>query len=124
MDELIGRIAAKVGMPEPSAREAVRIIVAFLDREGDAAKVADLSARIPEWADLVAAKEATESDTGFGGLMGGGAMAVLGELQALGLGLGEIQGVTRELVTFARERAGRETVDAVIASIPGLGQFV
>ena len=41
---------------------------------------------------------------GLGGLMGGGAMAVLGELQALGLGMGQIQGVTQETVNFARER--------------------
>ena len=38
--------------------------------------------------------------------MGGGAMEVLGKLQAIGLGMGEIQGVTKETVDFAREKAG------------------
>jgi hypothetical protein len=61
---------------------------------------------------------------GLGGLMGGGAMAVLGKLQALGLGMGQIQGVTKETVDFARERAGNEVVTAIVESIPGLGQFV
>ena len=61
---------------------------------------------------------------GAGGLMGAGAMAVLGELQSLGLGMGQIQDVTKETVDFARERAGDEIVNDIVASIPGLGQFV
>jgi hypothetical protein len=56
--------------------------------------------------------------------MGSGAMAVLGELQGLGLGMGQIQGVTKETVDFARERAGDDVVNDIVASIPGLGQFV
>jgi hypothetical protein len=51
-------------------------------------------------------------------------MAVLGQLQSLGLGMGEIQGVTQETVNFARERAGHDLVEGIVSSIPGLGQFV
>jgi hypothetical protein len=73
--------------------------------------------------------EATDDDSaaglgGLGGLMGGGAMAVLGKLQGLGLGMMEIQGVTKETVDFAREKGGSELVDAIVGSIPGLSQFV
>ena len=59
---------------------------------------------------------------GLGGLMGGGAMAVLGKLQALGLGMGEIQSVTQETIDFAR-REGRRRISSTISSrrSPGLG---
>jgi hypothetical protein len=42
----------------------------------------------------------------------------------MGLGMGEIQGVAKETIAFAKENAGEETVDNVIAAIPGLGQFI
>ena len=41
-----------------------------------------------------------------------------------GLGMGEISGVSKETIRFAREKAGDGPIDAVVASIPGLGQFV
>ena len=56
--------------------------------------------------------------------MGGGAMQVLGKLQGIGLGMGQIQAVTKETVTFAREKAGDDIVNDIIGSIPGLSQFV
>jgi hypothetical protein len=126
MDELIGRITAKVGIDENMAREAVRVIFSFLYEEGDREKVVALAKSIPGADAFIGEGDPTAAETlgGFGGLMGGGAMAVLGKLQALGLGMGEIQGLTKETLAFAREKAGAETVDAIVASIPGLGQFV
>jgi hypothetical protein len=41
-----------------------------------------------------------------------------------GLGMGEISGVAKETIRFAKEKAGDAPVDAVIGSIPGLGQFI
>lgn len=125
MDELITRIAERVGIDEATARNAVHIILSFLYEEGARDEVVKLIERIPGAAELVDSGDATASETlgGFGGLMGGGAMAVLGKLQGAGLGMGEIQGVTKELVAFAREKAGDDIVDAVLASIPGLSQF-
>jgi transposase len=38
--------------------------------------------------------------------------------------MGEVQAVTRELVQAARERAGDDVVDRLVASIPGLGQVL
>lgn len=126
MDELIGRITANVGLDETTARSAVRIIMSFLYREGDRSKMAILAERLPGSAAFIDADEPDSSATlgGLGGLMGGGAMAVLGELQGLGLGMGQIQGVTKETVSFARERAGPDLVNDVVGSIPGLSQFV
>ena len=126
MDELIRRITDKVGVEESVARDAVRVILSFLYEEGDRDKVVALAASIPGANAFIEEGDATAAETlgGLGGLMGGGAMAVLGKLQALGLGMGEIQGVTKETVDYAREKAGAGLVDDIVRSIPGLGQFV
>ena len=126
MEELINRIVANSGVDADTAREAVRIILSFLFQQGDKDKVAALAKSIPGAEQYV---EATEDDSasllgGLGGLMGGGAMAVLGKLQGIGLGMGQIQSITKETVRFAREKAGEEVVDGIIESIPGLSQFV
>ncbi len=126
MDELIGRITGKVGVDENTARNAVRIILSFLYQEGDREKVTAMMERLPGAAGFVEATDDNSSASlgGLGGLMGGGAMAVVGELQSLGLGMGQIQGVAQETVDFARERAGTDVVNDVVRSIPGLSQFV
>src|SRR3712207_224611 len=126
MDELIRRITQNVGVGESTARSAVGAILSFLYQEGDRDKVLAMVERLPGAAAYV---EQTEDDSagtlgGLGGLMGGGAMAVVGKLQSLGLGMSQIQGVAAETVAFARERAGADLVDDVVRSIPGLGQFV
>ena len=126
MDELINRIVTKVGIDAETARTAVRIILSFLYQQGDHEKVVTLASKITGAAEYF---EATDDDSattlgGLGGLMGGGAMAVLGKLQGIGLGMGQIQGVTKETVNFAREKAGEDVVNDIVGSIPGLGQFV
>jgi hypothetical protein len=125
MEELIGRITGNVGIDAETARSAVAVILSFLHQEGDRESVETLVAQLPGADEYIdAGDEESGVGGGLGGLMGGGAMAVLGKLQGLGLGMGQIQGVTQETVGFAREKAGSETVDAIVASIPGLGQFV
>jgi hypothetical protein len=126
MEELITRIVGNVGIDEPTARSAVRIILSFLFQEGDRGKVAELVAKIPGASEFVEEGDADSAATlgGLGGLMGGGTMEVLGKLQGLGLGMGQIQGVTQETVNFAREKVGDAVISDIVASIPGLGQFV
>jgi hypothetical protein len=126
MEELISRIVAKAGVDDSTARAAVRVILTFLYQQGDSAKVAALAEKIPGAAEYIESGDADSSATlgGLGGLMGGGAMAVLGKLQALGLRMGQIQGVTKATVDFAREKAGDEITDDIVGSIPGLSQFV
>ena len=126
MDELINRITTNSGVDADKAREAVGLILSFLFQQGDREKVAALAKSIPGAEQYLGA---TEDDSGgllggLGGLMGGGAMAVLGKLQGIGLGMGQIQSVTKETVNFAREKAGDDVVNDIIASIPGLSQFV
>lgn len=126
MEELITRIKTSVGLDDDTARQAAGVILTFLYQQGDREKVVALVESIPGAETFVSRDDPDSSATlgGLGGLMGGGAMAVLGELQSLGLGMGQIQGVTQETVSFARERAGEDVVNDIVASIPGLSQFV
>ena len=55
---------------------------------------------------------------------GSGLRGVYGDLTAAGLGMGEIQTVTRAFVAEARAAVGEKKIDVVVAAIPGLSQFV
>jgi len=120
MDELVARIVSNAGIERPVAERAVGIILDFLATDGPTDKVQNLFAHLPGSAE---AAEAAHAGDGGGGMFGG-IMGVGSRLMAAGLGMGEIQGVTHELIAFAREKAGSDDVDAVVAAIPGLGQFV
>ncbi len=122
MDELIGRIVANVGVERSVAERAVGIILEFLASEGPADKVDALLARLPGATAAVTAARAT----GGGGLFGamGGIMGVGSRLMSAGLGMSEIQGVAHEIISYAREKAGDDEINAIIASIPGLDQLV
>ena len=51
-------------------------------------------------------------------------MGVGTKLMAAGLGMGQMQGVTHEIIAHAREKIGEDAVGEIVGSIPGLGQFV
>ena len=55
--------------------------------------------------------------------MGGGLMALGSKLMGLGLGMGEIQSVARELFKFGRAKIGSDAMDKIISGTPGLSQF-
>jgi hypothetical protein len=117
MNELIERIVANVGLETGSAQKAVGLILGFLQAEGPADQVAKLVDALPGASEAIAA---ANYKPGFmGGVMGLGS-----QLMAMGMGMGEISGVSKETIRFAREKAGDGPIDAVVASIPGLGQFV
>ncbi len=129
MDELIGRIVNNAGISKDLAKTAVGIILNFLNRDGPADKVSELISALPGAQALLESHGEGGSSGLLGGISdmmggGGGAMAAFSELTNAGLGMGEVQTVTKEVVGFAREKAGAELVDEVISSIPGLGQFV
>jgi hypothetical protein len=122
MDELIARIVGNVGIERPVAERAVGIILDFLATEGPADKVQALIERLPGATEAIAATRAE----GGGGLFAGmaGIMGVGSRLMSAGLGMGEIQGVTHELIAYAREKAGEEDLNGIVDAIPGLSQFV
>jgi hypothetical protein len=115
MDELVDQLVTTVGITREKAEEAVSIILGFLKQAGPADKVSELMDKLP------GAENVETPEGGMGGMMG--AMAAFNSLTSAGLDMGEIQGVTGQLVAYAKQHAGEELVDDVIGSIPGLSQF-
>jgi hypothetical protein len=120
MDELIGQLASKAGVDGAVAEKTVGIILGFLRKEGPADKVQALIDTIPG---AEAAITASNEGAGLSRLMGGGLMAVGTRLMALGLGVGEIQNIARELFRFGRDKIGADQMGEIISGTPGLSQF-
>ena len=120
MDELIGRLATKAGIDDAVAEKTIGIILGFLRSEGPSDKVQALIDRIPG---AEAAITASGNEGGLASLMGTGLMAVGTRLMGLGLGMGEIQNVARELLRFGRDKIGSDQMGEIIAGTPGLSQF-
>ena len=124
MEELIAGIAEKVGIDEGVARKAIAIILNFISKDGPQDLVSQVLDQMPGARDVMASEEG-----GDGGLLGGivgsmGAMGALTQLTSAGLDMGQVTTVTRELIDYAKERAGEDVVDEIVASIPGLNQVV
>jgi hypothetical protein len=117
MDELLDRLVANVGVDRTVAEKAVGIIFAFLLKDGPTAKVQALIDQLPGAAAAVEA--AGNGGSGMGGIMGVGT-----KLMAAGLDMSQMQGVTREIIAYSREKAGEDAVGEIVGSIPGLGQFI
>lgn len=120
MEALIEHLVATTGIDRSQAEQVIGIILDFLMKEGPADKVQGLMTQMPGTEKLVAAARAEE---GGGGSMGG-IMGAANRLMNAGLSMNQVQGVTREFVAFARERAGEDAVGDVVGAIPGLGAFV
>ncbi len=122
MDELIGRLVANVGIDQNAAEKAVGVIFEFLRKEGPSDQVKALMDRLPGAEELMEAQEGIDASGGgfaMGGLMGAGT-----KMMAAGLSMGQVQGVTREVIAYAREQAGDEVIGEVVGAIPGLSQFI
>ena len=120
MDELIARLVANVGVEREAAEKAVGIIFEFLRSEGPPDKVQALLDRIPGAEELMKAQEGA----GGGGFAMGGVMGAGTKMMAAGLSMGQVQGVTRETIGYAREKAGDEAIGEIVGAIPGLSQFI
>ena len=120
MDELIGQLAAKAGIDAAVAEKTIGIILGFLRSEGPSDKVQVLIDKIPG---AEAAIAASSKSGGLARLMGGGLMAVGTRLMGLGLGIGQIQDIARELFRFGRDKIGADQMGEIIAGTPGLSKF-
>ena len=120
MNELIDLLATKVGIDKAVAEKTIGIILGFLRNEGPTDDVSALIAAIPGGENAVAD---ADGGGGFGGLMGGGLMALGSKLMGLGLGMGDIQSVARELFKYGRDKIGEEKMANIISQTPGLSQF-
>ena len=122
MDELIARLVANVGVDKAAAEKSVGIILDFLVKEGPQDKVQALIDKMPGAQALLQAQQASDAGGGMfsmGGLMGAGT-----KMMDAGLSMGQVQGVTKEVIAYSREKAGEDAVGEIVGAIPGLGQFV
>ena len=124
MNQLVQQIADQVGIDPATAEKALGMMLAFLKKEADGTAVEQMLAAIPGANELAAA-----ADTGGGGLLGSllGGAGIMGlgqQLMGAGLGMGEITALAKQTIQAARQHAGDDVVDQVVASVPGLGQFV
>ena len=120
MNELVEQLAAKAGIDRAVAEKTIGIILGFLRKEGPSDKVQVLIDNIPG---AESAVEASNKSSGLSGLMGGGLMALGSRLMGLGLAIGDIQNVARELFKFGRDRIGADQMGEIISGTPGLSQF-
>ena len=114
---LTSRLVANVGVDQMAAEKAVAIVLDFLRKEGPADKVQALIERLPGAEALMQSQQIDSG--GMGGLMGAGS-----KMMAAGLSMGQVQGVTREIIAYTRDKAGDEAIGEIVGAIPGLGQFI
>ena len=122
MDELVARLVANVGVDPVVAEKSIGIILDFLRKEGPADKVQALIDRLPGAEALMQAQQGTDAGGGMfamGGIMGAGT-----KMMAAGLSMGQVQGVTREVIAYTREKAGEDAIGEILGAIPGLSQFI
>ena len=122
MDELVSRIVNNVGIERSMAAKSVGIMLDFFATAGPPEKVQTFLAHLPGATEAIEAARA-EGGGGFFGSMGG-IMGVGSRLMSTGLGLGQIHAVSRQVIAFAREKAGDEDIDRIIDSINGARAFL
>jgi hypothetical protein len=120
VDELVQHIEGTVGIGHDVAEKSVAIILDFLIKEAPEDALSGLLAAFP------GAREAAAAAPGGEGMFGGmgGLMGAANRLMGAGLTMSQVQTVTREVVAFARKKAGEDAVGQLVGSIPGLSQIV
>jgi hypothetical protein len=126
MDELIARVTEKTGLEQATARKAIGLILGYLQKEGPQNEVNQLIESMPGAMDAIEQSKTGASGglMGMVGSMGGGVMALGGQLMGIGVSMGQMQPLGKELFAYGREKAGEDTMGAIVGSIPGLSQFV
>jgi hypothetical protein len=127
MEELIARVTQATGLDQATAKKAIGLILGFLKKEGPPDEVNQLLAALPGADDAM--MQAGESSGGGGlmgmmGAMGGGVMALGGQLMGAGVSMGQMQPLGKELFAYGREKAGEDVMGPIVGAIPGLTQFL
>ena len=122
MDELVARLVANVGVDRTAAEKSVGIILDFLRKEGPADKVQALIDRLPGAAAVLHVQQG--ADTGGGVFAMSGIMGAGTKMMAAGLSMGQVQGVTKEVIAYVREKVGEDAIGEIVGAIPGLSAFI
>src|ERR1044072_4790652 len=123
MDELIARVTQTTGLDQATARKAIGIILGYLQKEGPQTEVNQLIEALPGAQEAIAESRNGRGGGGLMGMMGslgGGVMALGGQLMGIGVSMGQMQPLGKELFAYGREKAGEDVVGPIIGSVPGL----
>ena len=126
MQDLVTRMVENLGIDASIAEKAIGIILNMLKQNGAEDKVGPILAAMPGAEELIANADDTGESSGgglmsaVGGIIGGGIMETVGQLQGLGLDIPQSQSVGKELIEYAREIAGADTVNDALKDIPGI----
>ena len=130
MEDLIARLATQFGMTESKTRGAVGVLLKLIDAHAAPQDVSLLLRKLPgAQALLDEAKQSKRSGGGlFGSLAGalgggGGLMETAAELQKQGVGLSQMRPFITAFAEQAEEKAGRDLVERIASSIPGLDRY-
>jgi predicted lipid-binding transport protein (Tim44 family) len=124
MREVVNQIAAATGLAPDVAEKAIGMMLGFLEEEADDDAVQKMIAAVPGARQLISEYGSKNSGGFLTSLVGGGLMGLGQQLMGLGMGMGEITTLAKQTIAIAKQHAGEEVVDKVVASVPGLGQFV
>lgn len=131
MDQFIESLSARLSVAPETAREAVKILLQFAQKYAAGTNFETLIAQIPGATELLGEPVKSEGTNPLGGLLGsflGGQTAdaakAFANLQAAGLSTPQITAFVQAFVEKAREVAGSEVIDGVIAKIPALQTFL
>lgn len=127
MDELIARVSASLGVDAELAKTSIGHVLAFLHKELPEGPVAEFIEKVPGARDLVDAVANKDEGAGssiLGGLLNNGLMGLAGRLNAAGLDMGQIQKLGHEIFAYAEGLLGKEKVQQIASSVPGLSQFL
>lgn len=131
MDELIARIAQAADIAPETARNALGLVLNFIEKEAPEQAGAFMN-YIPDAQELMASASRKTSG-GIGGMIGGllgslgnggGLMALGSQLLEQGLSIDQARTVAAELLDFGRTELGDERIAELMKAIPGLSQLI
>jgi hypothetical protein len=123
MQDFIQSAVSQLGINEDQAKSATGGLLNFLKNQGNG-NVQALIAKLPGAEGLM--QDAGSSESGGGGMLGGlgsklgGSGGALAALQGSGLDASQAGPFVKMLVDYAKQKAGPELVEQVIAKVPAL----
>ncbi|GDX38100.1 hypothetical protein LBMAG20_03150 [Methylocystaceae bacterium] len=126
MEEFLNLVRQEIGVDENVAKLAVGHVLAFLQKECPEGALTEFFDKVPGAKALI---ELVESETVsgasvLGGLFSTGLMGLASKLNTLGLDMSQIQKLAHEIFKYAETILGKERVEVLAGSIPGLSQFI
>lgn len=122
MDKLIQKVVEKAGIDTNQAEQAIGTVFALLRDQASAQDGQEIMDALPGAQKL--AEQYGTAKKGVLAMLGGTVMGTFAKLTALGLSVEQIEIMGKEVLAHAEEKLGKEKVDEIIASIPGLDKLV